>query len=111
MGSTSQQSGVVVWEWEERHGLWIPYQADVVEYLEKKYSMLKQGISSKSTVSFKGKHFHGLHCYEVDLNKMEQQRMETGKSSTTMFDLLSFVSFSTKVSQSKSCSYLKPEVI
>lgn len=78
MSSTSQKSGVVVWEWEERQGLWIPYQADVVEYLEEKYLRLKQRVSKESTVSL-GKHFFGLLSYEVDLVNMEQQRTETGR--------------------------------
>lgn len=92
MSSTSQKSGVVVWEWEERQGLWIPYQADVVEYLEKKYLRLKQRVSKKSTVSL-GKHFFGLLSYEVDLVNMEQQRTETGESSRGILVLLKFRQF------------------
>ena len=83
---------MVVWEWEERQGLWIPYQADVVEYLEKKYLRLKQRVSKTSTVSL-GKRFFGLLSYEVDLVNMEQQRTETGESSRGMLVLLNFANF------------------
>lgn len=92
MSSTSQKSGVVVWEWEERQDLWIPYQADVVEYLEEKYLRLKQRVSKESTVSL-GKRFFGLLSYEVDLVNMEQQRTETGESSRGMLVLLNFANF------------------
>lgn len=83
---------MVVWEWEERQGLWIPYQADVVEYLEEKYLRLKQRVSKESTVSL-GKRFFGLFSYEVDLVNMEQQRTETGESSRGMLVLLNFANF------------------
>lgn len=83
---------MVVWEWEERQGLWIPYQADVVEYLEEKYLRLKQRVSKTSTVSL-GKRFFGLFSYEVDLVNMEQQRTETGESSRGMLVLLNFANF------------------
>lgn len=79
MASTSQQSSVVVWEWEERPGLWIPYQVDVVRYLEERNSRLKQGASKESTVNL-GKCSPSLNCYEVDLVNMEQHRIETGKN-------------------------------
>ena len=88
MSSTSQPSGVVVWEWEERPSLWIPYQVDVGQFLEDSYLMQQSGKSPRksykgqSTVNL-GKCNSSLNCYEVDLGSMEQLRLETGKESST----------------------------
>ncbi|XP_078363097.1 putative E3 ubiquitin-protein ligase DTX2 [Oculina patagonica] len=77
MASSSQPSGVVVWEWEERSKLWIPYEAAVAQFLEDSYSRCKQRASRNSTVSL-GKCCSSLHCYEVDLVSMEQMNVGTG---------------------------------
>ena len=92
MASVSQTSGVVVWEWEERPSLWIPYGVDACQYLEKAFLELTQGSSKKtstgSTVNL-GNCSLGLSCYEVDLVNMLQLRLGTGKQCT----LLLYVSF------------------
>lgn len=78
MASSSQPSGVVVWEWEERPKLWIPYETAVARFLEHSYLRLKERASRNSTVSL-GKCCSTLQCYEVDLDNMEQQNVGTGK--------------------------------
>ena len=71
MASSSKPSEVVVWEWEERPGLWIPYEVDVVRFLEERFSR-------NSTVNL-GKSNPKLNCYQVDLGNMEQLNVRSGK--------------------------------
>lgn len=92
MASSSQPSGVVVWEWEERSKLWIPYEAAVAQFLEDSYSRCKQRASRNSTVSL-GKCCSSLHCYEVDLVSMEQMNVGTGKESCIV-QFLNLITFS-----------------
>ncbi|XP_020601706.1 probable E3 ubiquitin-protein ligase DTX2 isoform X2 [Orbicella faveolata] len=75
MASSSKPSGVVVWEWEERPGLWIPYEVDVVRFLEESY--LKRRVSRNSTVNL-GQSNPKLNYYEVDLVNMEQLNVRSG---------------------------------
>lgn len=80
MASSSQLRGVVVWEWEERPNLWIPYETVVVQFLEDSYARFNQRAARNSTVNL-GKFCSSLRFYEVDLVNMEQQNVGTGKKS------------------------------
>lgn len=74
MASSSKPNEVVVWEWEERPGLWIPYEVDVVQFLE---DCLKHRVSRNSTVNL-GQSNPKLNCYEVDLVNMQQLNVRSG---------------------------------
>ena len=89
MASSSKPSGVVVWEWKERPGLWIPYEVDVVRFLEGSNSKLKQKVSRNSTVNL-GQSNPQLNYYEVDLVNMEQLNVRSGRASC-IFLLISTV--------------------
>lgn len=80
MASSSKLRGVVVWEWEERPKLWIPYETVVVQFLEDGYSRLNPRATRNSTVNL-GKCCSSLRFYEVDLVNMEQRNVGTGKES------------------------------
>lgn len=91
MASFSQTSGVVVWEWEERPTLWIPYEVDVCQYLEKSFLKFTQGTAKKTSTVNLGKCSPGLSCYDVDLVNMEQQRIGTGKQLCFLILYVSFI--------------------
>lgn len=78
MASSSQTGRVVVWEWEERPGLWIPYEVNTVRFLERSYSKFKQRVSRNSTVNL-GESDPNLNYYEVDLVNLEQLNVRSGK--------------------------------
>ena len=87
MASSSKPSEVVVWEWEERPGLWIPYEVDVVRLLE---DHLKHRVSRNSKVNL-GQSNPRLYCYEVDLVNMEQLNVRSGRGSCIFLLILSFI--------------------
>lgn len=79
MASASQTSNVVVWLWEDRPNLWIPYEADACHYLEKHFWKWKRGTSKKTSSTIHlGKCSLALICYEVDFVNMEQVKIDTG---------------------------------
>ena len=86
MASSSKPSEVVVWEWEERPGLWIPYEVDVVRFLE---DHLKHKVSRNSTVNL-GQSNPRLNSYEVDLVNMQQLNVRSGRESCTFLLILMF---------------------
>ena len=89
MASSAKPSGVVVWEWEERKGLWIPYEVDVVRFLEGSKLKLKQMLSRNSTVNL-GETNPKLNCYEVDLVNMEQINVISGRGCCIFLHILMF---------------------
>lgn len=86
MASSSKPSEVVVWEWEERPGLWIPYEVDVVGFLEDHW---KQRVSRNSKVNL-GQSNPKLNCYEVDLVNMQQLNVISGSGSCIFLLILKF---------------------
>lgn len=87
MASSSKPNEVVVWEWEERPGLWIPYQVDVVQLLEDNY--LQHRMSRNSTVNL-GESNPRLNCYEVNLVNMQQLNIRSGKESCIFLLIFKF---------------------
>lgn len=99
MASASPTSDVVVWEWEERANLWIPYDVATCHFLEKSFLNFAQGTSKKMptgtskkmpTINL-GKCSSSLSCYDIDLVKMEQQRIGTGKSPASCIFTVTFI--------------------
>ena len=86
MASSSKPNEVVVWEWEERPGLWIPYEVDVVRFLE---DCLKHRVSRNTTVNL-GQSNPRLNCYEVDLVHMQQLNVRSGRGSCIFLLILKF---------------------
>ena len=80
MASSSKPSEVVVWEWEERPGLWIPYEVKAVHHLERSFLSIKQSTSKRVPPVKLGDCSRDLSVYEVDLTKNEQRNLETGKN-------------------------------
>ncbi|XP_073257719.1 probable E3 ubiquitin-protein ligase DTX2 [Porites lutea] len=78
MATASQTSGVVVWEWEERVNLWIPYELKAVHHLERSYLSIKRSTSKRVPPVKLGDCSSDLSVYEVDLTKNEQRNLETG---------------------------------
>jgi hypothetical protein len=62
---------VVVWEWQEGSSIWLPYSPEVARLLESSHK------NGKDVVDI-GQVDQTLSCYEVDLQKMTQTRLETG---------------------------------
>ena len=79
MATASHTSGVVVWEWEERVNLWIPYEVKAVHHLERSYLSIKRSTSKRVPPVKLGDCSSALSVYEVDLTKNEQRNLETGK--------------------------------
>ena len=79
MATASHTSGVVVWEWEERVNLWIPYEVKAVHHLERSYLSIKRSTSKRVPSVKLGDCSSALSVYEVDLTKNEQRNLETGK--------------------------------
>ena len=80
MATASHTSGVVVWEWEERANLWIPYEVKAVHHLERSHSSFVQSTSKRAPLVKLGDCSSHLCVYEVDLVKKEQLNLETGKN-------------------------------
>lgn len=80
MATASHTSGVVVWEWEERVNLWIPYELEAVHHLERIFLSIKQSTSKRVPPVKLGDCSSDLGVYEVDLTKNEQRNLETGKN-------------------------------
>lgn len=80
MATASHTSGVVVWEWEERINLWIPYEVKAVHHLERSFLSIKQSTSKRVPPVKLGDCSRDLSVYEVDLTKNEQRNLETGKN-------------------------------
>lgn len=79
MASASLTSSVIVWQWKERPKQWIPYEANVCHFLEKKLLELRVNTSKKTPPPINlGECAASLDCYEVDLVRNEQRRPETG---------------------------------
>ena len=66
---------VVVWEWEERPNLWIPYDVEVCQFIEGQY----QSGAGRHTCLNLGQVNHNLMFYDVDLKNLCQTRLGTGK--------------------------------
>ena len=101
MASASQTSGVVVWEYEERPNLWIPYEVGACQFLEKVFLEFKQGSSKKTSTVNLGNCSFGLSCYEVDLVNMQQLRLGTGKQLCTLLLYVSFMGLQLDVISTK----------
>ena len=93
MASASPTSDVVVWEWEERANFWIPYDVATCHFLEKSFLNFAQGTSKKMPTINLGKCSSSLSCYDIDLVKMEQQRIGTGKSPASCIFTVTFIYF------------------
>ena len=89
MASASPTSSVIVWEWKERSKHWIPYEANVCHFLEKKLLELRVSTSKKTPRPINlGECAASLVCYEVDLVRKEQRRPETGEVHTSVLILI-----------------------